>query len=493
MTQTFAFSSLVPALPELFLTVAALALLMLGVFRKEDGCRQSTLLAIIAMAIALVLTSQLGGSVSYAFGGGEAGLFVMDGFGAFTKAMVLLGSAFTLGMSGTFLEREKIGRFEYPVLVLFATVGMMIMISANDFMSLYLGLELQSLSLYVLAAYHRDNLKATEAGVKYFVLGALASGMLLYGASLLYGFVGTTSFDGLAKVFGAEHAVRPSLGVIIGMVFVLAGLAFKISAVPFHMWAPDVYEGAPTPVTAFFAVAPKIAALALFTRVITGPFGDLAGEWRQVVIFLALASMFLGAFAAIGQTNIKRLMAYSSIGHVGFALVGIAANSVLGIQGLLIYLAIYLFMNTGVFAIILSMRQKGRLVEGIDDLAGLGKTHPAMAFVMMVLMFSMAGIPPLAGFWGKLYVFLAAVESGLMALAILGVLSSVVSAYYYLRIIKVMYFDEALEPFDRQTDRPMRLVMGLSALVVLVFTFIPGPLLVGAKAAAAVLFPAAAG
>ena len=480
---------LVPVLPELFVAVAGLALLMLGVFRKEDNTRPISVLVILVLAAAMVLVSSLGGERHVAFGG----LFVADRFAGFAKALVLLASAFATAMSLQFLEKEKIGRFEYPVLVLFATLGMMMMISANDFMSLYLGLELQSLSLYVLAAFQRDSLKSTEAGLKYFVLGALASGMLLYGVSLIYGFAGTTSFEGLATVFAAghEHGLPPSLGIVAGIVFVLAGLSFKISAVPFHMWAPDVYEGAPTPVTAFFAVAPKIAALCLLIRVMTGPFGDLIEQWRQVVTFIAIASMFVGAFAAVVQTNIKRLMAYSSIGHVGFVLVGVAAGSDLGIQGVLIYLAIYLFMNVGAFAVILSMRQKGRMVEGIADLAGLSKTNPAMAFVMAVLMFSMAGIPPLAGFWGKFYVFMAAIQAHLYTLAILGVLSSVVSTFYYLRIVKIMYFDEPVEALDRPVGQSLALVMAVSTLVVLAFTFVPAPLVTGAKAAAAVLFPAA--
>ena len=480
---------LVPVLPELFMAVTGLVLLMLGVFRKEDNTRPISVLVILVLAAALVLVSSLGSERHLAFDG----LFVADRFAGFAKALILLASAVTCAMSLPFLEREKIARFEYPVLILFATLGMMMMVSANDFISLYLGLELQSLSLYVLAAYHRDNLRATEAGLKYFVLGALASGLLLYGTSLLYGFAGTTSFDSLANLFagGHEHPVKPNMGVIAGLVFVLAGLSFKISAVPFHMWAPDVYEGAPTPVTSFFAVAPKIAALCLFVRVVTGPFADLLEQWRQVVEFIAVASMFVGAFAAVVQTNIKRLMAYSSIGHVGFVLVGIAAGSDLGIQGVLIYLAIYLFMNVGVFAVILSMRQKGRLVEGIDDLAGLSKTNPAMAFVMAVLMFSMAGVPPLAGFWGKFYVFMAAIEAHLYTLSILGVLSSVVSAYYYLRIIKIMYFDEATDSFDRPVGHSMALVMAVSTLVILAFTFVPAPLVTSAKAAAAVLFPGA--
>ena len=478
---------LIPFLPELVLIAAALALLMLGVFRKGNSALDATVLAIVAMLVALGALIEVSGGRQTTFGG----LFALDAFSVFSKGLVLMASALTAAMSYPFLEREKIARFEFPVLMLFATVGMMLMVSANDFLALYLGLELQSLSLYVLAAYHRDNLRSTEAALKYFVLGALASGMLLYGISLVYGFAGTTSFEALSKVFSSEHLAHPRIGVLAGVVFIMAGLAFKISAVPFHMWTPDVYEGAPTPVTAFYSIGPKIAAFSLLIRVLTGPFGELAAQWQQVVVFVSLASMGVGAFAAIQQTNIKRLMAYSSIGHVGFALVGLAAGKEMGIQGVLVYLSIYLFMNVGTFAVILSMRQKGRMVENISDLAGLGKTNPGMAAVMGVLMFSMAGIPPMAGFWGKFYVFMAAVHAGLWTLAILGVLSSVVAAFYYLRIVKVMYFDEPVEAFDRPADKPMRLVMAVTTLAVLVFTFLPGPLLNGAKAAAQVLFPAA--
>ncbi|CAA7611814.1 NADH-quinone oxidoreductase subunit N [Magnetospirillum sp. LM-5] len=481
MTATI---DLIPALPEVIMAVVAMGLLMLGVFSKSDTTKPATIIVILTLVACVLVTWGLGGEKLSTFGG----MFVLDGFAVFAKVMILVASAFTAAMSMNYLEKEKLGRFEYPVLIMFATLGMMMMVSANDFLSLYLGLELQSLSLYVLAAYHRDSARATEAGLKYFVLGALASGLLLYGASLVYGFAGTTSFDGIAKLFGGEHAVHPHLGFIVGLVFIMAGLSFKISAVPFHMWTPDVYEGAPTPVTSFFAVAPKIAAMLLFTRVMVGPFGDMADQWRQVVSFIAIMSMFVGSFAAIVQTNIKRLMAYSSIGHVGFILVGIAAGTADGVQGVLIYLAIYLFMNIGAFAVILCMRQKGRLVEGIEDLAGLSKTHPLMATVMAILMFSMAGIPPLAGFWGKFYVFKAAVDQGLFALAVIGILTSVVSAYYYLRIIKIMYFDEVVETFDRLQGGAMTLVMGVSTAVVLLFTLVPGPLLVRAKAAAAVLF-----
>ncbi len=477
MTGSLNLSSV---LPELLLVLAALVLLMRGVFMKRDSTRSTTWLAVGVLLVAAVLVLVYSRGDTLAFGG----MFIADKFSAFVKVMILAASALTALMSLPYLEEEKLGRFEYPVLVLFATTGMMMMVSANSFMSLYLGLELQSLSLYVLAAYHRDNARSTEAGLKYFVLGALASGMLLYGISLVYGFSGSMSFPVLAGLFGGEHHGAPHLGVIAGLVFILAGLAFKLSAAPFHMWAPDVYEGAPTPVTSFFAVAPKIAAVALVARVMIGPFGEMGDQWRQVVSVIAILSMFIGAFAAIVQTNIKRLMAYSSIGHVGFILVGLAAG-LMGVKGMLIYLAAYVIMNVGTFAIILSMRRGGRMVEDINDLAGLSKTRPMMALAMVIMMFSMAGIPPMAGFFGKLFVFEAAVAAGLFPLAILGILTSVVSAFYYLRIIKVMYFDEAAEPFDRPSSRIMGVVMAVSAVAVVVFPLFPMPSLErGANAAA---------
>ncbi|PKU25831.1 NADH-quinone oxidoreductase subunit NuoN [Telmatospirillum siberiense] len=469
-----------PALPEIFIAFSAIALLLLGVFRKEDATQGITVLAIVAMLFAGLLVPAAAGGRVVTFGG----MFVVDGFSAFTKVLVLLASAFTMAMSANWLHREKLERFEYPVLMLLATLGMMLMISANNLMALYLGLELQSLALYVLAAYQRDSGRATEAGLKYFVLGSLASGMLLYGSSLIYGFAGTTGFDAL----GHSFAQGVPVGVTVGMVFVIAALAFKISAVPFHMWTPDVYEGAPTPVTAFFAVAPKIAAFSLLVRVMVGPFGDLTHQWSQVVIFISLASMALGAFGAIAQNNIKRLMAYSSIGHVGYALIGLAVGDQVGIRGVLIYLAIYLFMNVGTFAVILAMRQKGRLMEGIDDLAGLSKTHPMSAAAMAIFMFSMAGIPPLAGFWGKLYVFMAAIEKGFITLAVVGVLTSVVSAYYYLRIIKVMYFDEPVEALDHGTGKGLSFIVAFNAILIVVFTFLPSSLVSSASTAAAALF-----
>ncbi len=472
--------NLAPALPELFIAISALALLMLGVFRREDATQGIAVLAIVAMGLAALLGLAASGGRLTTFGG----MFVVDGFSVFAKIMVLASSALTLAMSINWLKKEKLERFEYPVLVLLATLGMMMMISANNLISLYLGLEIQSLSLYILAAYQRDSSRGTEAGLKYFVLGSLASGLLLYGSSLIYGFAGTTGFDGLAHSF--EHGAP--IGVIVGVVFVIAGLAFKISAVPFHMWTPDVYEGSPTPVTAFFAVAPKIAAFTLLVRVMVGPFGEMTAQWQQVVVFVSVASMLVGSFGAIAQNNIKRLMAYSSIGHVGYALIGLAVGDQTGIRGVLIYLAIYLFMNVGTFAVILSMRQKGRLMEGIDDLAGLSKTHPMMAVALAIFMFSMAGIPPMAGFWGKLYVFMAAIDKGFIALAVIGVLTSVVSAYYYLRIIKVMYFDEPVEALDRGVGGLLGTIMGVNAILILIFTFAPSPLVSSAGAAAAALF-----
>jgi NADH-quinone oxidoreductase subunit N len=368
---------------------------------------------------------------------------------------------------------------------------MMVMVSANDLITLYLGLELQSLALYVVASFDRDSVRSTEAGLKYFVLGALASGLLLYGASLIYGFAGTTSFAALAQLFAGGvfgGGAKPSAGLIIGLVLVAIGLAFKVSAVPFHMWTPDVYEGAPTPVTAFFSVAPKIAAIALFVRFLIEPFGGLMIEWRQVIVFLSVASMVLGAVAAIAQTNIKRLMAYSSIGHVGYALIGLAVASPAGIRGILVYMAIYLFMNLGTWAVILCMRQEGQMLEGIADLSGLGRTQPGLALALGIFMFALAGIPPTAGFFGKLYIFLAAIDAHLVGLAVIGVVTSVVGAFYYLRIVKVMYFDEPLGSFDRPIAAELKWVLVVAAGLTMFFILLPDPIVGGAEAAAASLF-----
>ena len=482
--------NLIPALPEIFLACVAMALLMLGVFQKSTRSeevkttRLITYLGVTTLILTIMLVLTVTGVRTLAFGG----LFVADGFAGFFKVLVLIASGLALIMSKNYLERQGIARFEFAVLILLATLGMLMMISANDLMSLYLGLELQSLSLYVIAAFQRDDTRSTEAGLKYFVLGAVASGMLLYGSSMIYGFAGSTNFDTLAQQFGALGGQAPSLGIIIGIVFILAGLCFKVSAVPFHMWTPDVYEGAPTPVTAFFSVAPKIAAIALFLRVMIGPFGDLVTQWQQIVVFISIASMALGAFAAINQTNIKRMMAYSSIGHVGYALIGLAVGDKVGVEGVLIYLAIYLFMNVGAFACILCMRRGDRFVENISDLAGFARSHPLVALALAVFMFSMTGIPPLAGFFGKLYIFLAAIEAGLYALAIIGILTSVVAAFYYIRIVKVMYFDEAEEALEKPIGRDLGAVLVGTTLFVLFFFLYPTPMLTGAASAAAALF-----
>jgi len=482
--------NLVPALPEIFLAGAAMALLLIGVFQKADGPddairinRQIWMLSIIALGLTGVLVMTVSGGRLVTFGD----MFVSDDFSVFAKILILLGAALTLIISRDYLEMHDMARFEFSIVLSLATLGMLMMVSANDLMSLYIGLELQSLSLYVLAAFRRDDQRSTEAGMKYFVLGALASGMLLYGCSLVYGFSGTTNFDVLASTFAHAGEHGPSTGVIFGIVFILAGLAFKVSAVPFHMWTPDVYEGAPTPVTAFFAVAPKIAAIMLFLRIMVGPFGDLVGQWQQIVVFVSIASMLLGAFAAINQTNIKRLMAYSSIGHVGYALIGLAVGDEIGVQGVLVYMGIYMFMAVGTFACILCMRRGDRMVEQISDLAGLSKNQPLLAMVLTIFMFSMAGIPPLAGFFGKLYIFMAAVNAELFALAIIGVLSSVVGAFYYLRVIKVMYFDDATDPFDRPISRPITLVLTGCAFLMVFFILYPAPLLEAAGTAARAL------
>lgn len=479
-------NDLLLALPELILALAALGILMVGAFFGKAKAGGLLWLCVIATALAALDILVTFDTREVAFNG----LFIVEPFGNFMKLLILLGAAVTLILSHHFMKRERMALFEFPVLLLFATLGMMLMVSANDLISLYMGLELQSLSLYVVAAMKRDSLKSSEAGLKYFVLGALSSGMLLYGASMIYGFSGTTSFQTLGQLFTQMSAAgeAPAMGLIIGLVFLLAGLCFKISAVPFHMWTPDVYEGAPTAVTAFFAAAPKVAAFALLMRVLLDPFLGLVDQWQQIIVVVSVASMVLGAFAAIGQTNIKRLMAYSSIGHVGYALVGLAAGTEEAATSVMIYMAIYLVMTLGTFACIMTMRRDGRLVENIDDLKGLFANQPLLAVALSVLMFSLAGIPPLAGFIGKLYVFEAAVQAGLFTLAIIGVLSSAVAAFYYLRIVKLMWFDEAGEPFDKQTPREVGVIITLASLAMIVLTVVPDPLTSGAAAAAASLF-----
>jgi len=471
--------NLLPILPELILAVGAMALLMLGVGGREQRGELVLWLSVALMAVAGV-TVALGAGTETIFNGA----LIVDAYGRMLKILALIGAAVALLLSLDYWRAAGGVKFEYPVLLLFAVTGMMVMISANDLIALYVGLELQSLSLYVVAAFRRDSARSSEAGLKYFVLGALSSGMLLYGASLIYGFTGSTEFDQIA------NAVQPSnisLGLIFGLVFLMVGFAFKISAVPFHMWTPDVYEGAPTPVTAFFAAAPKIAAMALTIRVVISAFPAVTMQWQQIVIFLALASMALGAFAAIGQHNIKRLMAYSSIGHMGFALVGLAAGTAEGVQGVIVYLAIYLVMTLGTFACILSLRRDGKMVEEISQLSGLSRTSPVMALMLAILLFSLAGIPPLAGFFAKFYVFLAAIEAGLYALAVIGVLLSVVGAYYYLRIVKIMYFDEPAERFEPM-PRILAGVLGTSGVLTLLYFVYPAPLVTAAGLAANSLF-----
>jgi NADH-quinone oxidoreductase subunit N len=479
MMAAVAYPAILPVLPEIVLGLGAMALLMVGVFRGTASVRVVDYAAIALLVIAGAVLLALPGGRLVSFGGS----FVVDDFARFLKILALIGSAVAIVLSLDYDRRERQQRIEYSVLILLSTLGMLMLISAADLIALYLGLELMSLPLYVLAASHRDSLRATEAGLKYFVLGALSSGMLLYGASLIYGFTGTVSFTGIAQVAATQGGV----GLIFGIVFLFAGFCFKVAAVPFHMWTPDVYEGAPTPVTAFFAAAPKVAAIAMFVRATVVAFPGITSEWQQILVFVAIASMLLGSFAAIGQRNFKRLMAYSSIGHMGYALVGLAAGTPEGVQGVLFYMAIYITMTLGVFAVILSMRRSTGMVESIDQLAGLSRTHPTTAFLLAMLLFSMAGVPPLAGFFAKFYVFLAAIKAGLYVLAVIGVLASVVGAYYYLAIVKVMYFEEPAEGFYAMPIE-LRIVLAVCGLFNVLFFLYPGPLVGAASAAAHSLF-----
>jgi NADH-quinone oxidoreductase subunit N len=467
------------AIPELVLACCGMAILLIGVLMRRESFLLTSMLTVGAFVLTGVLV------ISGAPGLGYHGMFVSDAFSGFVKLLVLAAAVLSVVVSLDYNEHANLRRFEFPVLMLFATVGMLLMASAVNLLMLYLGVELMSLSIYVLAAFARDELRSSEAGLKYFILGALASGLLLYGISLVYGFSGSMAFAAIGKEL-ADPAQAPA-GLVVGIVFMLCGLAFKISAVPFHMWTPDVYEGAPTPVTAFMASAPKVAAAALLVRTMTGPFGHLLMQWQQVVVVVSVASMLLGAFAAIGQKNIKRLMAYSSIGHMGYMLIGVAAGTAAGVRGVLIYLLTYVFMNAGAFACILSMRRKGQMVEGISDLAGLGKTDPALALALAVFMFSMAGIPPLSGFWGKYFIFTAAVQQGMWTLAVIGVLTSVVGAYYYIRIVKVMFFDEAGPAFDLR-PASLSVVAAATGLFTTFFFIFPAPFVAAAEAAAKALF-----
>src|SRR5215212_10245791 len=461
--------TLLPALPEIVLVIGAMALLMLGAYR-EDSVQRVNGGAFVLLVLAALIVYALPSGRLVTFGGG----FVVDDFARVLKILTLTGSAATILLARDYQAAERQQKFEFAILIVLSTIGMLMLISAADLIALYLGLELMSLALYVVAASNRDSVRSTEAGLKYFVLGALSSGMLLYGASLIYGFTGTVSFAGIAQAAG-----EGGLGLVFGIVFLFAGFCFKVSAVPFHMWTPDVYEGAPTPITAFFAAAPKVAGIAMFVRATIASFPGITTQWQQILVFVAIAS--------IGQRNIKRLMAYSSIGHMGFALIGLAAATEEGVRGVVIYMAIYLTMTLGTFACILSMRRDGAMLEDIRDLAGLARTNPPMAFFLAMLLFSLAGIPPLAGFFAKFYVFLAAIKAGLYMLAVIGVITSVVGAYYYLMIVKIMYFDEP-EPGFAPMPQELKAVLAVTGLFNLLFFVYPAPLIDVAAAAAKSLF-----
>ena len=466
-------------LPEILLSLFALAALLAAVYTGKD--KMASALVWLTSAVMLVLAAWIGlgdATTQIAFDG----TFINDGFARFSKVVILISAAIVLVMSQEYMKRRDILRFEYPILVSLSAVGMMVMVSAGDLIALYMGLELQSLALYVVASLRRDSAKSTEAGMKYFVLGALSSGLLLYGASLTYGFSGTTSFSGIIQAVQGDHL---SLGVLFGLVFITSGLAFKVSAVPFHMWTPDVYEGSPTPVTAFFATAPKMAAMGLFARVMHDAFGGAVGDWQQVIAFLAVLSMFLGSIAAIGQSNIKRLMAYSSIAHMGYALMGLASGTALGVESMLVYMAIYVTMNVGTFAFILSMERNGTPVTDIKSLSNLSSYAPGRAFSLLVLMFSLAGVPPMLGFFGKLYVLRAAYEGGLAWLAVAGVVASVIGAYYYLRIVFFMYFGEETEELDTPRNPILSGLLVGSAVVMIAAVLLNMFGIDGAAAAAA--------
>ncbi len=479
MTAVFPLPAIVPVVPELLLALGGIALLMFGAFRGDRVVPLINGLAIALLIVVAITVIYLPPGTLTTFGGS----FVVDDFARFLKVLALLASATAIAMSSDYFAAVEHEKFEYPVLIVLSTLGMLMLVSANDLIALYLGLELMSLALYVVAAFHRGAARSSEAGLKYFVLGALSSGMYLYGASLVYGFTGTVSFDGIA------HATlqQAGIGLIFGLVFIFAGFCFKISAVPFHMWTPDVYEGAPTPVTAFFSAAPKVAGMGMVMRGAVDAFPNVVDQWQQILVFVAIASMALGSFGAIGQRNIKRMMAYSSIAHMGFALVGLAAGTEEGVRGVLIYLAIYVTMTLGAFAAIVAMRRDGRHVEDIPDLAGLARTDGATAFWLAMLMFSLAGIPLLAGFFAKFYVFLAAIKAGLYTLAVIGVLTSVVGAYYYLAVVKVMYFDEPAERLEK-VPYELKVVLAAAGVFNLLFFVYPGPLVESAAWAAKSLF-----
>lgn len=450
------------ALPEILLAVYAMVILMIAVYGGKDRLSGFVFwTTAVAMAALGLFIAMMEPGARSAFNGA----FIDDGFARFAKVTMLFGSAIMLLLSQEYLKRNNLYKFEFPVLLSLAVLGMMMMVSAGDLIALYMGLELQSLSLYVIAAFRRDSLRSTEAGLKYFVLGALSSGLLLYGASLVYGFAGTTNFEGIASTIHGEHL---NLGLLFGLVFLCVGMAFKISAAPFHMWTPDVYEGSPTPVTAYFATAPKVAAGALFARVMHDGFAGAVADWSQIIAFLSVVSMFLGAIAAIGQTNIKRLMAYSSIAHMGFALMGLAAGTAVGVQAMLIYLVIYVVMNIGAFAFILNMEKDGTPVTDISALGLYSRREPMRAACMAVLLFALAGIPPLLGFFGKFYVLKAAVDADMVWLAVAGVIASVIGAFYYLRLIYLMYFGEDADGLNGNMSGLHWAIFGVASAIMLV-------------------------
>ena len=450
-------------LPEIFLAVSILATLMIGVFFKNSYVLVTSIVYGIIIILILLILNSFNDSFKL-----FSESFVSNSFTNFFKVLILVGTFFILIISESFIKEIKINYFEYSIILLLSVLGMFIMISANDLILFYLGLELQSLSLYILASLDRNNLKSNEAGLKYFILSSLASGLLLYGCSILYGFSGSTNFEIISSNTNTEN-----IGTIFAMVFILVGLAFKVSAVPFHMWTPDVYEGAPSSVTSFFAVVPKIAGIAVFIRFMQIPFSEIIDQWQPILIFISLASMILGAVAAIGQSNIKRLIAYSSIGHIGFALAGISTGTNLGYSSSITYISIYVVMNLGIFACIFSMKRDGRYCENLNDLSGISKHHPILSVSLLVILFSLAGIPPLAGFFAKFYVFVAVIENEMYTLAIIGLLSTVVSAFYYLRIIKTIYFDDDNKSFDKIKNIGISTTLFLSSLILISFFIYP--------------------
>ena len=455
-------------IPELFLTTSIMILLMLGVFYKNSFNLIFKLSTIVLLATFILLFNHSVDTSAKLFNNS----YTIDYLSLFMKALTLVACIFVMLSSFDYIKLIGINKIEYPILILSATLGMMIMISSYDLIVFYMGLELQSLSLYVLVSFNRDSLRSTEAGLKYFVLSALSSGLLLYGCSLIYGFSNSTNFDLIA-----QNIDQFNTGSIFGIVFILVGLAFKVSAVPFHMWAPDVYEGSPTSVTAFFAIVPKVAALTVFIRFLYVPFINLVDQWQMIIIFISLASMILGAVAAIGQTNLKRLMAYSAIGHMGYALAGLATGSNEGIQSTVIYLSIYLLMNLGIFSCIFMMKRKDIFYEDIQDLSGLSKNHPIISVCLLVLLFSLAGIPPLAGFFAKFYVFMAVIKVEMYTLAIIGLITTVISAFYYLRIIKIIYFDDPKEIFEIDQNFGLKVSLFLSTIIILIYFIYPSLLI----------------